>query len=143
MADAEEPRIELNISPEKVCYIIAKAREFDAEVEPAGPDAGSNPVDTRESEVLEDYRGDPTFAELRAAIDNLNDDEVIDVIALAWLGRGDFVRSEWADARALARERHRHHSGAYLTGIPTLGDFLEEGLSAVGHSCEGEHLGHF
>jgi hypothetical protein len=141
MADAEEPTIELNVSPEKVCYIIAKAREFDARDEPVEPDPGSNPVDTGEREVLEDYSDDPTFAELRAAIDNLNDDEVIDVIALAWLGRGDFGRSEWEDARALALQRHRHHSAAYLTGIPTLGDFLEEGLSALGYSCDDEDLG--
>ena len=142
MADTEEPTIELNVSPEKVCYIIVKAREFDAKDEPVEPDPGSNPVDTGEREVLEDYSGDPTFAELQAAIDNLNDDEVIDLIALAWLGRGDFSRSEWEDARTLARERHRRHSAAYLTGIPTLGDFLEEGFSAIGYSCEDEDLGH-
>jgi hypothetical protein len=52
MADAEEPTIELNVSPEKVCYIIAKAREFDARDEPVEPDPGSNPVDTGEREVL-------------------------------------------------------------------------------------------
>jgi hypothetical protein len=141
MAVAEEPTIELDVSPQKVCYIIVKAREFDARDEPAEPDPGSNPVDTGEREVLEDYRGDPAFAELRAAIDNLNDDEVIDVIALAWLGRGDFGRSEWEDARALALQRYRHHSAAYLTGIPMLGDFLEEGLSALGYSCDDEDLG--
>jgi len=142
MADTEEPTIELNVSPEKVCYIIVKAREFDAKDEPVEPDPGSNPVDTGEREVLEDYSDDPTFAELQAAIDNLNDDEVIDLIALAWVGRGDFSRSEWEDARTLARERHRRHSAAYLTGIPTLGDFLEEGFSAIGYSCEDEDLGH-
>lgn len=130
MALTEEPTIELNVSPEKVCYIIIKAREFDAKVEPG------------EREALADYADDPTLAELRAAIDNLNDDEVIEVIALAWLGRGDFTATEWEDARALARERHRHHSAAYLTGIPMLGDYLEEGLSAVGYSCENDGLSH-
>jgi hypothetical protein len=135
MAETEEP-VDLNVSPEKVCYIIVKAREFDAKVDPVEPDPGSNPADEGEREILEDYADDPTLAELRAAIEGLNDDEVVDVIALAWLGRGDFDRSEWADARRLASERHRRHSATYLTGMPALGDYLEEGLSQLGHSCE-------
>ena len=88
MAKPEEETVaELNVSAEKVCYIIVKAREFDAKVEPVEPNPGSNPVDTDEREILEDYADDPTQTELRAAIDTLNDDEVIDLIALAWTGR--------------------------------------------------------
>jgi hypothetical protein len=136
MAETEDAPVELNISPEKVCYIIVKAREFDAKVDPVEPDPGSNPADMGEREILEDYADDPTLAELRAAIDDLNDDEVVDLIALAWLGRGDFAKSEWEDAQSLANERHKHHSANYLTGIPMLGDYLEEGLSQLGYSCE-------
>jgi Protein of unknown function (DUF3775) len=132
----EETPAELNVSLEKVCYIIVKAREFDAKVDPVEPDPGSNPADDDEREVLEDYADDPTLAELRAAIDGLNDDEVIDTIALAWLGRGDFGKEDWSDVRELARERHRRHSADYLVGMPALGDYLEEGLAVLGHSCE-------
>ena len=136
MAKSEDvPPPELNISADKVCYIILKAREFDAKVEPVEPDPGSNPADDDEREILEDHADDPTLAELRSAIDDLNDDEVVDLIALAWVGRGDFERSEWRDARALADERHRRHSADYLIGMPALGDYLEEGLAALGHSC--------
>ena len=131
----EGPRA-INISPEKVCYIIIKAREYDAKVEPVEPDPGSNPADSGEREILEDYVDDPTAMELREAIDYLNQDEVIDLIAMTWLGRGDFRTDEWRDARSLARERHRPHSAEYLMGIPNLGDFLEEGLSLLGYSCE-------
>jgi hypothetical protein len=42
----------LSISSEKVCYIIAKARQFEAKV--ADPDSGSNPVDDGMVSVLED-----------------------------------------------------------------------------------------
>jgi len=136
MVQAENTPTELNISPEKVFYVIVKAREFDAKVEPVEPDPGSNAADSGEREILVDYGDDATLAELRAAIDGLNDDEVVDLIALAWLGRGDFGKAEWPEARALARERHRRHSANYLTGIPTLGDYLEEGLSQLGYSCE-------
>ncbi len=132
--DNEEP-IEMNVNPEKVCFIITKAREFDAKVDPVEPDPGSNPADDDEREILEDYADDPTLDELRTAIEILDDDELIDVIALTWVGRGDFSRNEWPNARALAGERHRQHSAAYLTGIPTLGDYLEEGLAELGYSC--------
>lgn len=136
MAQEEPAAVELNISVEKICYIIVKAREFDAKVDPVEPDPGSNPADSGEREVLEDYADDPAADELRTAIDGLNDDETIDLISLAWLGRGDFDKTGWQEARALAGERHRHRSSAYLMGMPALGDYLEEGLSLLGYSCE-------
>lgn len=139
--DKEATAPELSVSPEKVCYIIIKAREFDAKVEPVEPDPGSNPADGGEREILEDYADDPTLAELRAAINGLNDDEVVDLIALAWLGRGDFGKDGWREGRTLAWERHRRHSAAYLVGMPALGDYLEEGLAALGYSCEDYEIG--
>jgi hypothetical protein len=139
--EGEEP-VEININLEKVCFIIVKAREFDAKVDPVEPDPGSNPTDDQEGGVLEDYAGDPTLEELRGAIDNLDDDEVIDLIALAWVGRGDFGRVDWEEARAMARDRHRPRSAAYLIGMPALGDYLEEGLSELGYSCADYEEGH-
>jgi len=140
----EDAPIELNISAEKVCFIVVKARAYDVKVPPVEPEPGSNPADDGEREVIEDYADDPTAAELRSAIDDLNEDEVLDLIALAWVGRGDFGREEWQEARELAGERHRRRSARYLMGIPTLGDFIEEGLVQLGHdSCEeieGEHM---
>jgi hypothetical protein len=136
MAEDEPEAVELNISVEKVCYIIVKAREFDAKVEPVEADPGSDGIDDGERAVLEDSADDPTLIELRSAIAGLNEDEVIDLIALAWLGRGDFDRGEWEDARALAGERHAQRPAHYLTGMPMLGDYLEDGLDELGYSCE-------
>ncbi|HUN49290.1 MAG TPA: DUF3775 domain-containing protein [Stellaceae bacterium] len=132
---------ELNISAEKVCYIITKAREYDAKVDPVEPDPGSNPTDTGAREILSDYADDPTAAELQEAIDDLNDDEVIDLIAMVWVGRGDFGKSEWRSARGLARQRHKRKSASYLMGMPTLGDFLEEGMAQLGYSCTEYDIG--
>jgi hypothetical protein len=135
--------VALNINPEKVGFIIVKAREFDAKVEPEEEsEPGSNPTDDDDRDILEDYEDDPTFEELRGAIDSLDDDEVIDLIALAWVGRGDFDRNSWSEARRLATERHRRHSADYLVGMPTLGDYLEEGLAALGHSMPDQATGH-
>jgi hypothetical protein len=128
-------QVELNISLEKVFFIIVKAREFDVKVPPVEAEPGSNPADEQQREILEDYAGDPTFMELFSAIDDLNVDEKIDLIALTWLGRGDYDASGWNEARSLAQERH-HKTANYLTGMPLLGDFLEDGLAALGRSVE-------
>lgn len=134
--ETDNDPLEINISPERVCYIVTKAREYDVKVAPLDDDPGSNPADSGEREILEDYADDPTAEELAEAIDDLNEDEVIDVIAMVWIGRGDFRADELGEARTLAGERHQRRAAAYLMGIPTLGDFLEEGLTLLGHSCE-------
>ena len=141
--DEDVKPVEINIEPSKVCFIIIKAREFDAKVDPVEPDPGSNEADDGEREILEDYADDPTLEELNGAIDALNDDELIDLVALAWVGRGDFARDEWAQARLLARDSRGGPTAAYLIGMPALGDYLEEGLAELGYNCsdvDAEHL---
>ena len=68
----EAPAPALTISPEKVSYIIAKAREFDVKDVVTDPDSGSNAADDAMLSVLEDHKDDPVVAELRAAIFALN-----------------------------------------------------------------------
>jgi hypothetical protein len=126
----------LNVSPETVCFIIVKAREFDAKVEPDDPDSGSNPSDDKDIEILEDLPDDPTLEELQGAIDQLNEDESLDLVALTWVGRGDFTKEQLRDARAQARDIPRADRARYLVGTPMLGDYLEEALAALGYSCE-------
>lgn len=133
----ENEPVELNISPETICSIISKARLFDVKVEPVEPEPAASFIETENQDVLEDYPNDPIAAELREAIDDLNVDEVIDLIALAWIGRGDYGPEGWSEARTLARDRHREHSSDYLMGMPALGDYLEEGLAVLGYSCGG------
>lgn len=66
---------------------------------------------------------------------------MVDLIALAWVGRGDYDKEGWLEAKALARERHKRHSADYLMGMPTLGDYLEEGLDTLGYSCDDFGVG--
>jgi len=126
----------LTISPETVCYVIVKAREFDVKVDPDDPDSGSNPTDDNEIDVLEDLADDPTFEEVSGVLAALNDDETLDLVALTWIGRGDYTREDWEEARDQAREIPLKDRPRYQLGTPLLGDFLEAGLSELGHSCE-------
>jgi hypothetical protein len=126
----------LSISPEKVCFFILKAREFDVKDAVSDPDSGSNASDDAMIDVLEDHPDDPTQQELRSFIDALTEDEQVDLVALTWLGRGDGTIDEWEDLRAEAARLHNNRTAAYLMGKPMLGDHLEEGLSQFGLSCE-------
>jgi hypothetical protein len=76
----------LSISPEKVCFFILKAREFDVKDAVADPDSGSNASDDAMIDVLEDHADDPTQQELRSFIDALTENEQVDLVALTWLG---------------------------------------------------------
>ncbi len=132
----EEDASPLTISPEKVCFIIIKAREFDAKDEVTEPDPGSNPSDDKDTAVLEDHEDDPVVEELTSLINSLSEDEQIDLVALTWLGRDDYTASDWPAVREEAASAHNERTAEYLLGIPLVGDFLEEGLSMLGYSCE-------
>ncbi len=131
----------LSISPEKVCFVIVKAREFDVKDDVTEPDPGSNPSDDMEGGVLQDYEDDPVTEELTSFIDALSEDEQIDLVALTWLGREDATADDWPSIRAEAAAAHNKNTASYLLGTPQLGDFLEEGLSVLGYSCEEFEMG--
>jgi hypothetical protein len=127
---------ELTISTDKVCFIIVKAREFDVKDAVTDPDPGSNPTDDGDVAVLEDHADDPVLEELTSFIDVLSEDEQIDLVALTWLGRDDYEASDWATVRDEAARSHNRRTSTYLLGMPLLADFLEEGLSMLGRSCD-------
>ena len=134
-----ERRPELGISLEKVCFVIAKARELDVKVAPEELDDASD--EDMMQRILEDYADDPTLEELRSFLLDQNDDELRDLLALAWLGRGDFGLEEWRSGRGQVRDGRTHHTADYLLGTPLLADLLEEGLAQFGPSCEEFELG--
>lgn len=127
---------DLAISAEKVAAILAKARQFDVKDVVTDPDSGSNASDDAMLSVLEDHADDPVQSELIAIIRGLNEDEQIDLVALAWLGRGDGDLDDWRELRAEAARAHNRRTAEYLLGMPLLGDYLEEALTQLGHSPE-------
>ncbi len=124
---------ELTISPEKVAFLIEKAREFDVKEAASDPDSGSNAADDDMVDVLEDSGDDPVVREISGFINALTEDEQIDLVALMRLGRGDGTIDDWDDLRNEAAEQRSGRSTAnYLLGEPMLGDLLAEGLDAFG-----------
>jgi hypothetical protein len=124
---------ELTISPEKVGFLIEKARQFDVKEAASDPDSGSNAADDDMIDVLEDDGRDPVAREIAGFIDALSEDEQVDLVALMRLGRGDGTIEEWKDLRQQAAEGSGP-TARYLLGEPMLGDLLAEGLDEFGLS---------
>lgn len=122
----------IGIARDVLAFIILKARAFDAEVAAVDPDDSSNAADDRMVDALETSHDNPTGAELRAAIASLDDEARLALVALVWVGRGDFDADEWDDALKAAAEAKDGPTSRYLMGMPLLGDLLEQGAEALG-----------
>lgn len=129
----------LTIPLEKICFIIAKARQFDGKDVLTDPGDSSNATDDDMREVLEDHADDPVFTELTSAIWAFNEDEQVDLVTLIWLGRGDGGIDDWDRLRAEAMRDYNTRTAAYVLGIPLLADYLEEALSQFDLSCADLH----
>lgn len=93
----------LEISVAKMVRVIMLSREY-------GPD----------SPHLTDYIG------------GLNEDEQISLVALMWIGRESFEPEDLTDALSMARQEATAPTEEYLSGIPELGDLIEQGMDALG-----------
>jgi hypothetical protein len=138
----------LELSLETVCWLIVKVREFEVEdsmpTEVGDDDSTVTPDQQTEQEEIESgyaeaVQDDPLYAEAKRVIDELNEDAQIELVALSWLGRGDYTGpDEWEEALNEARDRHAERNAAeYLLGSPLVADYLEEGLAQLDLSCEG------
>ncbi|MDX2145484.1 MAG: DUF3775 domain-containing protein [Rhodospirillaceae bacterium] len=131
----------MDIALENVCFVISKAREVMADVHELSDEPGQHSGDDL---VKEDLPEDdlpvkpesPELEELRLFIEGLNEDEQIELVALAWVGRGTFTADDWDEAVDTAREEHNRNTARYLLGLPLLADYLEDGLSEFDLSCE-------
>jgi hypothetical protein len=128
----DRPDPVLNLATDKVAFIILKAREYDVKEGDSDPDSGSNATDDDDTDVLEDGHDDPVRHELISYINGLNVDEQIELVALAWVGRGTYDFDEWYDALETAKTEHNKRTAQYLLGLPLLGDYLEDGLAEFG-----------
>jgi len=137
--DSIEPPEDFAIDREALAYIALKAKAYDALVESDDPDDASDAADDGFVDALEDSADNPVGAELHAAIASLDDDARVTLVALAWLGRGDYEAGEWRDALKEARDRAGETPASrYLMGIPLLGDYIENGADALGIELNAE-----
>ena len=124
----------LSIDPLKVERVIIEARAFDSCDDEAELESGF--TGTNACVFFADSESKSAQEQLLEAIRGMDEDEQIDLVTLAWIGRGTFSATEWSDARSEAAYAHNDRTAEYLTKLPMLGDYLEEGLAAIAETSE-------
>jgi len=126
----------LELNPETVCFLMNKAKEFHAKEGVVIPDEPLSPSEDWARQVLADHEDDLTYQEIKAAVDDLEPDQQTTLVALMWLGRGDYDRDQWDAACSDAREQWTPRTAEYIMAKPLVANYLEEGLALLGYSCE-------
>jgi hypothetical protein len=121
----------LDLNPETVQQIIDRAHEYQTQ-------DSFNLSDDDEVVPLEDFEEeigleieDPIYQELKNAIDDLEPDQQVSLVALMWLGRGDYTLDEWQRALHRAGESWNTRTADYLIRTPLLADYLSDGLEQL------------
>jgi hypothetical protein len=131
---------------ETLCRLILRAKELDAQVPADDPDEDADDVDDIDEDgdgeggalsVLDDELNTSVEEEIVALLDDLADDQLAEVVALAWVGRGTYDSSEWDEALEEANGLDADERIDELLEMPALGGHLEAGLAAFDYSCEG------
>ena len=126
-----------------LCRLILRAKELEAQVPAQDPDEDPENVDELDDDgnealsVLEDELNDGVEEEIQALLDDLAEDQLAEVVALAWVGRGTYDASEWDDAMAEAGDLDPSERIDELMDMPLLAGHLEAGLAAFDYSCDG------
>ncbi|WP_026380984.1 DUF3775 domain-containing protein [Afifella pfennigii] len=132
--------VDLNLDPATLRLFAEKARTISADLPGDYEDGNEHDVeldaegmhDSHHHDALaEEETEDQTEEELRELIDDLNVDEAADLVAIVWIGRGDYGAEDWDEARSEARSRAAGKTSAYLLGMPLLADHIEAGLDTL------------
>jgi hypothetical protein len=124
----------IDLNPENVYFLIGKLREFHAKEAVSIPQVPTSPADDWAQQVLADHLDDASFSEVAAVVDDLAPDQQITLVALMWLGRGDYSLDEWEQALEDARDGYNGRTASYLAATPLVSEYLEEGLQLHGYS---------
>lgn len=126
----------LDINPDTICFLVDKAHEFHAKEEVVLPDTPGSPSEDWALQILADHRDDATYLEFKSTVEDLEPDQQAQLVALFWVGRGDYTVEEWDDAVKEAGRLRNRRTAEYLIAHPLLADDFEEGLEQLGYSCE-------
>ena len=140
MAEATEDttRPELDLNSETVRFIIDKAHQFHVQEAVTIPEEALSPSDDWARQMLAAHGDDPTFLELKSTIDDLEPDQQVSLVALMWVGRGDFEIDDWPAALEAAGDAWNERTAEYLIGTTLVSDYLEAGLALFDEAGEDE-----
>jgi hypothetical protein len=122
----------LDLSPAYIARLVFKARGVQSREGLTDPQSGSNPTDDKTIDALQDAPSDLSRRELEQEIRGLASGERDELVALFWIGRGDYEPDDWATALRAAGGRRETPSERSLLGHPLVGDYWAEGLQRLG-----------
>ena len=125
---------ELTIEPGYLRDLIFKMRATSLGDEDMPRDARDNsPFGGHHITLVEEVGVGASTEELVEDIDSLDVKDQQELVALMWVGRGDFGAEDWAEALALAAERADAPTASYLLANPMAVDDIASGLEELGH----------
>ncbi|WP_420340192.1 DUF3775 domain-containing protein [Roseibium sp.] len=132
--------IDLSLSADTVRMLAQKARAVAETTADTFEDGHEGDVEF-DADTLEEAHGHDGLAEeesdnlsdeeLRELLEDLNVDEAAELVAITWIGRGDFEAEDFAQAVQEAKDRAVGSTASYLLGMPMLADHLEAGLDSL------------
>jgi hypothetical protein len=135
-----QQRVDIAIDPDTVRMFADKAKAMNSGIDRSEEDGNQHDIEFDADRIsdrhhhdglAEEEAEDYTEEELLELIADLNDDEAQALVALVWVGRGDYEASEWEEALVQARERAEGPTAKYLMRMPLLADYLENGLDVL------------
>jgi len=130
--------MELTVSLEIICRLIVRARELEAQVPAIETEEDADPTDSDDPmAVLEDEANEAIEGEVRTMLEDLAEDELAEILALAMVGRGTYDASEWDEAIEAASEDDAATNVEQLLDMPMLAGYLDAGMAAFDLSCDG------
>ena len=126
----------LNVHPDTVCFIIDKAHEFQAKEQVVIPETPNSPSEDWALQVLADHIDDLCLLEVKSTVNDLDPEQQAELVALMWLGRGDYDLEDWYTAVEDAQHAQSDNTAEYLMAHPYVADYLTEGLIQHGYSCD-------
>jgi hypothetical protein len=128
---------------ETLCRIILRAREYEAQTVDFADDQEADDVNDEQEgmlSVLEDDINDSVEEELKAAFEDLGEDQLGEVIAFCWVGQGTYEAADWDEAMEEAQVLVGESVDEAINELmdqPMLASVLESGLAAFELSCDG------
>ncbi len=138
---------DLTIDPEVAYRIAVLAQSFQGEgIMPmeeddvVDSDVGDDPITDVDAiaDEAENPHEDVLDDELEGLIRGLNVDAKHDLLALIWVGRGDYEARDWASARRAAREAEPFDVTDYLEELQMGSDYIENALDSLGYAPPDE-----
>jgi hypothetical protein len=127
---------ELRISTDKICDLIEAAREVAGLVAPTTGDRTTTGDDSKLVTIEDNPAEDDRRGQIVEFITGLNAAEQTDLLALIYVGRGDFDIDSWHDAVHEAATHITDRDADFLVGDAALPEYLGAGLDAFDRSCD-------